>query len=106
MKKQLSIADLMISQAVLAEQPPVVVLSSAAELSGSVVERELNSSIFTIRSRQFLGDIKALFESALDRGLTQEFAANAFVAYGASRAAIRLLTAIEAFDDNPNQLQG
>ena len=103
---KLSIGQLALGQAVVADQHPVVVLTAAADISGTAVERELNSSLFTTISRQFLGDIKALFESALDRGLTPEFAANALVAYGASRAAIRLLTAIEAFDDNPNQLQG
>ena len=98
MQKHLSITDLMISQAVLAEQHPVAVLSSAAELSGSVVEKGIKESLFVTAQKQFLQDVKELWKSAADRGVSEEFASNALVAYGASRAGIKLLSALEAFD--------
>jgi hypothetical protein len=98
MKRHLSISDLAISQAILAEQHPVAVLSSAAELSGSVVEKGIEESLFVTAQKQFLQDVKQLWKSAADRGVTEEFASNALVAYGASRAGIKLLGALEAFD--------
>ena len=102
MEKHLSITDLAISQMVVTAQHPVAVYSGAAELSGAFVEREIKNSLYITAKKQFLQDVKALWKSAAERGVSDAFASNALVAYGASRAGISLLTAIEAFDDNFN----